>query len=232
MIGILCAMEEELGPLLTEEATLRSLADRTFHLTRINDQEVVIAQCGVGKVAAAIAATIMCQKFGCRTVINTGVAGGVTMKADRGEVIIAARTFQYDYGRDCPAGYTLYQPGALQVPGEEPQNPGYELDPRLVQQIEALDLPPTVKLGTLATADTFLTDVSHPNLRGRNVDAVDMEGAAIAQVAESFFAQWLVIKAISDEANEKADHNFRIVSMAASNHAVAVLHQVLPLFAE
>lgn len=222
-------MSEEIQSFLSDDFVSRSIADREFHLTKIGDQEVVVLQSGVGKVAAAIATTILCHKFECRTIVNVGVAGGLTMSPGR-EVLIAERIVPYDYGRSNPKGLTRYRPGTLPIPGEEGKDNDFHLNGLLAETMIPT-LGTDARLGVMASGDRFVNDDNtRKRLKAMGADAVDMEAAAVAQTAEAFFAQWIIVKGISDEANGQSHKELMEQTEAAAEQAAKITKKLIPLF--
>ncbi|WP_025729346.1 5'-methylthioadenosine/adenosylhomocysteine nucleosidase [Atopobacter phocae] len=200
-IGIIAAMAQEikiLKEVITEEHT-ETILGFNFIKGTIHGVEVVLVESGIGKVMAAMVATILIERFEVSALINTGSAGGVNAKLSVGDLVLSNRLvysdvdvtgFNYDYG-------------------QLPQMPTYyTADDRLLASFEAAGMihDKQVHTGLIATADSF---INQPHLLNRILDhfpetlATEMEGAAIAQVAHVTETPCIVIRAISDVAGKE-----------------------------
>ncbi len=127
-IGILCALPEEQALLVEALGDPSPLPGAGLEARRgaLDGREVVVAAAGVGKVKAAATATLLVERLGCRALVLSGVAGGLGETLGLGDLVIADRVIDIDYGRVTDAGRIVYQPGTLPVPEEKPE-PGYRL---------------------------------------------------------------------------------------------------------
>jgi adenosylhomocysteine nucleosidase len=232
-IGILSAIPPErllLSDALVDPA-VGDLAGRHAVAGRLDDREVVVADAGVGKVNAAVATTLLVERHGCRAVIFTGVAGGLDPTLSIGDVVIAEHLVQHDTGVLADTGLERYQPG--HVPFFNPTDRfGYSPSTALIDRIRSLlvtlSLPPVelgvgepreprVVLGRILTGDQFVDS------------AIEMEGAAVAQVAELAGVDYLVIRALSDLAGEGSRVDFGRFLPAVAETSVRVLRHLLPV---
>lgn len=193
IIGIIVAMEKELKlllPLLSHKSEIE-INNRVFYRGRVADTEVVVAQCGIGKVNAAVTALTMIENFHVRLLINTGVAGGTGNGAGVLDVVVADRVAYHDVwcgpgtvrgqASDCPAFFVTADADrvATHVPG--------------------------VKTGLIASGDIFVSKPEEVRaIRELYPDAmaVDMESAALAQVCFMKSVPFMVIRVISDTPGE------------------------------
>ena len=150
-IGILCALPEERALLLDALTGMTDLSDDalTAHLGRLDEQPVVIAEAGVGKVAAAVSATLLLERHACTALMLSGVAGGLRDDLAIGDIVVARRVVDVDYGRSSDDGLVVYQPGSLPLPHVVPA-PGYDLPVALLAVASE-------RLGQLDSVVTFGT---------------------------------------------------------------------------
>ncbi len=234
-IGILCALPEEQALLVAALGDPHPLPGVGLEARRgqLGDHAVVVAAAGVGKVKAAAAATLLVERLGCRALMLSGVAGGLGEDLAIGDIVIADRVIDIDYGRVTDEGRIVYQPGTLPLPEVKP-DPGYRLPlataDRVRERLAAIDLEAT--LGTIVTGDAFLAS---PRVRDElagewDALAIEMEGSALCGVAERFDVPWLVVRALSDRAGEESLGDFKaFVSSVAANSA-RLVQELLTVF--
>lgn len=201
---------------------------------RLAGREVVLVRPGVGKVATATAVGATWERFGGRVFVFTGVAGGLSSDLDIGDIVIGERTIQHDAGVLGPGGLERYQAGHIPFfnPTEEF---GYRPSPDLLQRVQratsdiefqpVLGRMPKVRLGTIVTGDQYLHDEPTRRLLRSELeaDAVEMEGAAMAQAASLVGADHLVVRALSDLAGADSITDFgRYVAEVSSNTSTLV----------
>ena len=205
-IGIIAAMPEELAYLIQhlENASQEKVLGNTYHTGRIGAVELVLVESGIGKVMAAMSVAILADHFRVDAVINTGSAGALAEGISVGDVVIAEKLAYHDV--DVTAfGYEY---------GQMAQQPLYfESDKKFVTLIqESLSkLDQNWHLGLIATGDSFVAGddkIAVIKEHFPQVLAVDMEGAAIAQAANALELPFLVVRAMSDNANHEASISF------------------------
>ncbi len=248
-IGIICAIPQELGHLAqattaTSEALLAGLA---FVSGRLDGHEVVLAGGGVGKVNAALTATLLADRFGCRALVFSGVAGGLDPSLHVGDLVIGERTLQHDAGvlqgervHTYQAGHVPffnptdqlgYRPPADLLARVRDRLDGFAPEPLSAAAAGGRARTPAVTFGTILTGDQFLNcEATRVRLfRDLGGQAIEMEGGAIGQVAEAFAIPHLVIRALSDLAGADSAVDFgRFVEEVAAGSARIVRH-LLPV---
>jgi adenosylhomocysteine nucleosidase len=247
-VGLICAIDQEIAHLRNalKHHHTEVVAHASFDHGRLDGHEVVVAGAGIGKVNAAVVATMLADRFGCRTIVFSGVAGGLDPALQIGDVVIADRTVQHDAGVIKDARAETYQAGHLPFINPTDQL-GHPVDPELLQRVKnrldgftlpplstaagGHDRPPRIAYGTVLTDDQFLLsetvrDRLHQELGGL---AIEMEGGAVAQVCDRFGVPWLVIRALSDLAGRESgfDFNTFVADVAASS--AAILRHLLPV---
>ena len=242
--AILSALPEEQAGLLQQlqHARRHVHGGRVFWRGLLNDRPVVLALSGMGKVAAATTATVLIERFACARVLFTGVAGGVGQHVRVGDVVVARQYLQHDmdasplcprwelpgYGRAdvaCdPALSTLLLQAAqdfLVVTSQENQ-------PDSAAAAQAHH-------GLVVSGDRFIATAQASNtLRrelqeaGHTVLAVEMEGAAVAQVCADYQVPFAAMRTISDRADDDAHVDFtRFIETVASRYAEHIVQRWL-----
>lgn len=203
-IGILGAMEEEITPLLEILKDYKEIkyANNSYYLANFGQHELILAYSKIGKVNSTLSAAVMIEKFGAQVLLFTGVAGALkSLKI--GDLLVATKLCQYDlditaFGH--PLGF---------VPGNEIFIKTDEKLNELAKQV-ACELGKKLAFGTIATGDEFICDESKKNkiVQIFDAEACEMEGASVALVCDALKIPCFVLRAMSDEAGEKAEFDF------------------------
>ena len=220
-IGIIAAMPEELLHLtqnLDKTQEVQVLGN-TYYTGTIGKTEVVLVQSGIGKVMSAMSVAVLADHFQVEVIINTGSAGALAEGIAVGDVVIADKLVYHDvdvtafgcaYGQ--MAGQPLY----------------FESDKNFITRIQEnlSQVEQTWHLGLIATGDSFIAGEDKiANIKSHfpTVLAVEMEGAAIAQAAQALGLPFLVIRAMSDNANHEASISFDEFIIEAGRRSAQVL---------
>lgn len=237
--GILGAFGDEIAIL---EQTLADARPQTilgirFVTGTLNGRNVVVASSGVGKVNAAMCATLLIDHFMPSEVIFSGIAGGINPDLHPGDIVIGEKTAHHDMGTLNPEG--MHYRGMRSPVDSRPNPVFFDADPRLLQAAEAArkqlslekiqtsegERAPAIIKGVIVTGDVFVASPSKKEelRKALNADAVEMEGAAVAQVCRELGVACLVIRSISDTADAKArqDAGF-FFPIAAQNSSLFV----------
>lgn len=209
MIGIIGAMDIEIEHInaVMEEKEEFTVSGALYTRGRLDGKDVVTAVCGIGKVFAAMCAQTMIVKFGADSVINTGVAGGLTDKTDILDTVVATALVQHDMD-------TTYfgDPRGL-ISGINVVE--FDCDKALAEKITA-NVEGNCVRGIVASGDCFVADNDKKKEISETFNAVacEMEGAAIAQVCYVNKIPFCVLRTISDGANgkEMSYEKFRVVA--------------------
>ena len=224
-IGIIAAMPEELVYLIQhlDEASEEKVLGHSYHTSKIGSVELVLVESGIGKVMSAMSVAILADHFQVDAVINTGSAGAVASGIAVGDVVIADKLAYHDV--DVTAfGYDY---------GQMAQQPLYfESDKKFISLIqESLSkLDQTWHLGLIATGDSFVAGEDRIKAIKEHfpqVLAVEMEGAAIAQAAYALNLPFLVVRAMSDNANHEASVSFDEFIVEAGRRSAQALMTLL-----
>ena len=239
-IGILGALDEEIR--LLEERILSPQTDTILGIKfirgKLANQSIVLTKTGVGKVNAAMIATLLIEKYRPNAIIFTGIAGGLNPELHPGDIVLGHQTAQHDYGAITLNGL---KNGSARNPIDGIRNPVFfPADSMLIVtaeiaaqhiQLEKIRIGdsnrvPRIIRGTVVTGDVFVSSSQKKaELRETlKADAVEMEGAAVAQICWQLKVPCLVIRSLSDSADEDADMDFeRFAKIAAKNSASLVL---------
>jgi len=226
-LAVVSAMHEELRALLPllEDCRTQRLAGRDFHLGHIHGQPIVLVLSGIGKVAAAATAVLLMQAFDVQRLVFTGVAGGLHRDVAVGDVVVARQLLQHDMDAS-----PLFPRFEVPLTGRS----RFDADPQLSDALAAaVRRLPDVRLheGLIVSGDRFVGSAAQSDaLRAVLPDAlaVEMEGAAVAQVCADFGRPCAVVRTISDRADDSAHVDFgRFIEEVASATTRAVIENWL-----
>ena len=229
MIGIIGAMDEEVEQLvevmeITREETKACM---TFKAGKLAGKDVVIVRSGIGKVNAGICAQILVDRFGVDTLINTGIAGSLDAQIDIGDMVISTDALHHDMDA------TIFGDPAGQIPRMDTLS--FPADEKLVKKAVAANekANPDIRTftGRVVSGDQFISDkdvkerissLFHPM-------CVEMEGAGIAQAAYLNKVSYVIIRAISDKADNSATMDYPTFEKKAIAHSVRLMKELLPM---
>lgn len=225
-IAVIGAMEEEVS-LLRSNITnkqIMEVAGCEFTSGNIGEKQVVLLKSGIGKVNAAMSTTILLEKFKPDIIINTGSAGGYNANLNIGDLVISSEVRHHD------VDVTIFDYEYGQVPQ---MPPAFLADLTLIETAlkaaEKVEGIQAVK-GLIATGDSFMNDperVEFVRSKFQDLQAVEMEAAAIAQVAYQFNVPFVIIRSLSDIAGQESHISFdEYLDKAAVNSANLVLEMV------
>jgi adenosylhomocysteine nucleosidase len=230
-IAVLTAIPEEIAAFGTHlvETGRETVAGIEVRHGTLDGRRVVLAESGVGKVNGALAATVMLDRFDCRGILFSGVAGGLDPALSVGDLVIGTEIIQYDYGAMIAGTLDVFKAGALPFPEFRGPLP-FVADSLLIAG--AREAVPEALFGTILTGDNYLgCGVTRERLFSTfGGQAVDMESGAVAQVADAFGVPWLIIRALSDLAGEDSRLDFQVFAKQAAQTAASAVLRSLPLF--
>ncbi|CAD5900728.1 MULTISPECIES: 5'-methylthioadenosine/adenosylhomocysteine nucleosidase [Carnobacterium] len=227
-IGIIGAMEEEILLLKSKMSNKKEWteAKADFIEGQIGEVEVVLVRCGIGKVNAALTTTLLLAKHDIDLIVNTGSAGGIGAGLHVGDVVIASEMAYHDVDATV-FGYSIGQ--VPQMPARYIANQG--TIEKTITAAKKTGLTP-VK-GLIVTSDSFIASQAQTDVILSNFPdalASEMEGAAIAQVCYQFDVPFVIIRAMSDVADEEAGVSFdEFIIEAGKKSAEMVLELVASL---
>lgn len=234
-------MHEELGALLAQmpdEQRVR-VAGRDFWVGHLHGQPVVAVLSRIGKVAAAVTATVLLERFGVRAVVFTGVAGGLAPGVNVGDVVVATELLQHDMDasplfpkHEVPLmGLSRFAADPVIGDALATVASGVLRHPvALIGQagVDEFGLSaPKVHRGLLVSGDRFVSTTAESAALQRDLPdalAVEMEGAAVAQVCHDYGVPFAAMRTISDRADDAAHGDFaRFVAVVASRYSLALV---------
>ena len=236
LIAIIGAFETEVELLRNQIENKKESVIEGIHFYEgiLNGKQIVLTRAGIGKVNAAITTSLLLEHFHPKAILFSGIAGAMNPALSPGDIVVAKQIAYHDYGRLSPNGLEKW--GTLN-PYNFNRNPIYfPCDSLLIITakkaaqktiLKNIDThTPQIFFGTIVTGDIFLAD-SKKNKALRedfNADATEMEGAAVAQVCYQQKVPFLIIRSLSDSANDSATLDFvKYGKMAAENSAALVL---------
>ena len=228
-IGIIGAMEEEVealrGKLTYVKTTSRASMD--FYAGKMGNKEVVIVRSGIGKVNAGICTQILADLFQVDAVINTGIAGSLDARIDIGDMVISTDAVHHDMDA------TIFGDAIGQVPRMDTRT--FPADPHLVELAVKANEKANPQIhtftGRVACGDQF---ISSGEVKARIVEnfqalCTEMEGAGIAHAAYLNKVSYVIIRAISDKADNSATMDYPEFEKQAIAHSVALVKELLPM---
>ena len=222
-IGIIGAMEEEVDALRGKLSGVQKLdrASMEFYTGILGNKKVVIVRSGIGKVNAGICTQILADLFQVDAVINTGIAGSLKAEINIGDIVVSTDAIQHDMDA---TGFG-YEPGVI------PRMPVscFEADKELVKAVDAAcrEAIPEVGVftGRIVSGDQFISDRAVKDRISSQFGGMctEMEGAAIAQAAYLNSIPFVIIRAISDKADDSATVDYPTFERQAIAHSVALV---------
>lgn len=223
MLGIIGAMDEEVLEIKNalKDVTVEAAAGMDFYRGKVNEKEVVVVRSGIGKVNAAVCSQILVDKFGAEAIVNTGIAGSLKAEIDIGDIVLSSDSVQHDVdaaGFGYPAG---------QIPRMDTF--AFPADQKLLKLAEKCcrQVNPDIKtfVGRVVSGDQFISDKEKKQQLIDNFGGfcTEMEGAAIAQVCYLNHIGCLIIRAISDKADDSATVDYPTFEAKAIEHSVKLL---------
>ncbi len=229
MIGIIGAMPEEVNGIknFLSDAKSETISGIEFITGCAYGKDIVVAQCGVGKVNAAICTEAMILKYSPECIVNTGIAGCLTAELDICDIAIADKTVQYDMDTTAfgdPLGFisglnTVY----------------LESNCKIVEKLTnaAKTLKDTkLKTGTTATGDIFVYSAELRKKITDNFNAIanDMEGASIAHVCRANRTDFGIIRVMSDNADNSLHMDYDKFKLIACDKSVELIKKFIEMF--
>ncbi|OOM16679.1 5'-methylthioadenosine/adenosylhomocysteine nucleosidase [Clostridium saccharobutylicum] len=227
-IGIIAAMAEELEILLKDLVLdeKKEKANMTFHKGKLYEKDVVAVVCGIGKVNSAICTQILASEYNVDKVINVGVAGGIGKEIYPGDIVVAENLVQHDM--DTTAfGDKMGQVPRLSTFDFKCDEEMINLAKKACEEISELNS----FTGRIVSGDQFVANIEKIKWLEKEFGAIscEMEGASIAQVCYLNSIPFVVIRSISDNANNGAHMDYEKFTPIAVKNSTRILKKMLNL---
>lgn len=226
MVGIIGAMEVEVTRLkeAMQDVKILKKASMEFYSGVLNGSEAVVVRSGIGKVNAGICTQILVDVFGVNAIINTGIAGSLKNEINIGDIVLSTDTLQHDVDA---TGFG-YEVGVI----PQMETSCFVADEMLRRTAKdcCLEVNPDISVfeGRVVSGDQFISDKEKKNWIAGQFEGycTEMEGAAIAQAAYLNGVPFLVIRAISDKADDSATMDYPEFEKKAVEHSVKLVEAI------
>ncbi len=226
-IGIIGAMEEEVVTLkdAMDGMKVTKIAEMEFCEGKLGGRNVVVVQCGMGKVNAGICAHTLINRFGCTKIINTGVAGSLDNRLDIGDIVVSVDAVQHDFTVEAIG----FAKGELPYTGRYafPADEGMRAAALAAQKAVAPDIH--AYEGRICSGDQFISENEQKEKIISDFGGMccEMEGAAIAQVCYLNATPFVVIRAISDKSDGSHSMEYELFKEAASKNCTRIVRYMV-----
>ncbi len=243
LIAVIGSMDEEVSLMRNKlsDKTEENIQGIKFIKGRLQNRELVIASTGEGKVNAAVATALLIEHYKPAEVIFTGIAGAIDPNLKPGDIVIAEKTAQHDYGLLTSKG--MQNKGTVN-PIKGSRNPVFfpaskellDLAQKAAKQVKLKKIEhrkeqriPKIETGIVVTGDIFVASSAKcAELRQKlGADAVEMEGAAVAQICYHHNTPCIIIRSMSDNADENAVKDVDMFYKTAANNSAALVEEIL-----
>ena len=225
--GIIGAMDEEVASLqdALTDASVRTVAGMEFHEGKLDGRDVVVVRCSVGKVNAAACAQILIDRFSVDQIINTGVAGSLDAEIDIGDVVISTDAVQHDMDASAlgfARGEIPYSSVSVFPADEGMRKSAAEAVKAAAPDIRAFE-------GRVCSGDQFIASRAQKEAIISTFGGLccEMEGAAIAQVCCLNETPFVIIRAISDKADDSEEMSYLEFEQAAAVRCAAITRYMI-----
>lgn len=227
MLGIIGAMDEEVAKIKGQLTDVRveTRAAMDFYVGNLKGKDVVVVRSGIGKVNAAMCTQILADVYKVEGVINTGIAGSLKADIDIGDIVLSSDAVQHDMDATS-FGYAVGQ-----IPRVDTF--AFKADDKLVQLAKecCARVNPDIHtfVGRVVTGDQFVSDKDKKQWLTDTFSGycTEMEGAAIAQACYLNSIPFLIVRAISDKADDSATVDYPAFEAKAITHSVNLMIEMI-----
>lgn len=228
-IGIIGAMDLEVEHLKGEMQISRIVdkAGMEFYTGTLKGVDVVIVRSGIGKVNAGLCAQILADVFQVTHIINTGVAGSLNAKLDIGDILISKDALYHDMD----VRIFGYQLGEVPQMGCREFKADKAMIEAAVSSCKEVNPDIHVEVGRILSGDQFISDKEKKEtlIADFQGDCTEMEGAAIAHSAYLNKIPFVIIRAISDKADDSAEMDYPTFEREAAKHSAKLVEHMITL---
>lgn len=249
-IGIIGAMPEEVDLIkgYMQITEIQEVGMKDFIIGKLNNKDIILVYSRCGKVASASTVTILIERYNVNMVIFTGVAGAADEQLNVGDIVIADRLIQHDMDASAIEYFEKFEIPLLKKTFFDVDESSINLSKLAISRYVEQDLKneirkdlidefnlsnPKVLVGTIASGDQFIADKDKlKQLKSQisNLKCVEMEGAAVAQVCYEYKIPYIVVRVVSDKADEFAKMNFpKFVQETASFLTCGIVRKLLEI---
>lgn len=226
MLAIIGAMDEEVSKIkeVMADVTIETKAGMDFYKGKLSGKDAVVVRCGIGKVNAGMCAQILADRYQADAIINTGIAGSLQAQIDIGDIVLSSDALQHDVDA------TGFGYGLGVIPRMETSI--FKADEKLTAVAKAacqkVNPEIGVHVGRVVSGDQFISDKEKKNwlIDNFNGYCCEMEGAAIAQAAYLNEIPFLIVRAISDKADDSATMDYPEFEAKAIIHSVNLILEI------
>lgn len=221
MIGIVGAMEEEIISLKNEveNFSVENIAGIDFFIGNLFGKKIVLTKCGIGKVNAALCTTILINKFNVSKIVFIGVAGAVNKELKVGDIVISQDLIEHDFDT------TIFGEEFGQIPRMKEWR--FRADKNLIDLASCVCNKNNLNfvIGRILSGDQFINSSEKVEWFRKQFagDAVEMEGAALAHVCCLFNIPFVVIRSISDNADNSSHVDFKEFCLLAAENSKKII---------
>ena len=232
MLGIIGAMDEEVAKIKErlENVEVQTFGGMDFYKGNFEGKSVVVVRSGIGKVNAAVCAQILADRYQVSGIVNTGIAGSLMAKIDLGDIVLSTDALQHDMDA------TNFGYPAGQIPRMDVLS--FPADPKLLALAKECcgRVNPEIHTyeGRVVSGDQFISDQKKKDwlIETFHGYCTEMEGAAIAQAAYLNGIPFLIIRAISDKADNSANVDYPTFEAQAIIHSVNLMLEMIRCYEE
>lgn len=232
MLGIIGAMDEEVAKIKErlENVEVQTFGGMDFYKGNFEGKSVVVVRSGIGKVNAAVCTQILADRYQVSGIVNTGIAGSLMAKIDIGDIVLSTDALQHDMDA------TNFGYPAGQIPRMDVLS--FPADPKMLALAKECcgRVNPEIHTyeGRVVSGDQFISDQKKKDwlIETFHGYCTEMEGAAIAQAAYLNGIPFLIIRAISDKADNSANVDYPTFEAQAIIHSVNLMLEMIRCYEE
>ncbi len=229
MIGIIAAMDKEIDELkaLMSDVNKDIYSGMEFWAGKLSGKDTVLVRCGVGKVNAAMAAEVLSVIYKVECIINTGIAGSLNAEINIGDIVLSTEALEHDMD----VSGLGYEPGIIPDQDESIFVADNKLRETARKACENADLDIKVFEGRVLSGDQFISDKNKKDYLVNQFAGMctEMEGASIAHVASLNNIPFLIIRSISDKADDSANMDYPEFQKIAIKNSVKLMSEMISM---